>query len=43
MKQLFEAASNLPRRQQQRVVGLVEDILVARGAINGTNGNRFYL
>jgi transcriptional regulator with XRE-family HTH domain len=39
MKQLFEAASNLPRRQQQRVVGLVEDFLVARGAINGTNGN----
>jgi transcriptional regulator with XRE-family HTH domain len=39
MKQLFEAASNLPRRQQQRVVGLVEDILIARGAINGTNGN----
>jgi len=38
MKQLFEAASNLPRRQQQKIIGQVEDFLVARGAINGTNG-----
>lgn len=39
MRQLFETASNLPRRQQQRIIGLVEDILVARGASNGSNGH----
>jgi transcriptional regulator with XRE-family HTH domain len=39
MRQLFEAASNLPRRQQQKLVGQVEDFLVARGALNGANGH----
>jgi transcriptional regulator with XRE-family HTH domain len=39
MRQLFEAASNLPRRQQQKIIGQVEDFLVARGAINGANGH----
>lgn len=39
MKQLFGAASKLPRRQQQKLIGQVEDFLVARGTANGTNGN----
>ncbi len=39
MKQLFDAATNLPRRQQQKIIGQVEDFLVARGAINGGNGH----
>ena len=39
MKQLFEAASNLPRRQQQNIIGQVEDFLVARGTTNGANGH----
>ena len=30
MRQVFETASKLPRRQQQRVIDVVEDILVAR-------------
>ena len=38
LRQLFETASNLPRRQQQRIIDVVEDMLVARG-VNGTNGH----
>jgi transcriptional regulator with XRE-family HTH domain len=34
LRQLFETASNLPRRQQQRIIGVVGDMLVARG-VNG--------
>jgi transcriptional regulator with XRE-family HTH domain len=32
LRQVFESASNLPRRQQQRIIGVVEDMLVARAA-----------
>ncbi len=39
MRQLFQVASNLPRRQQQKLIGQVEDFLVARGATNGANGH----
>ena len=39
LRQVFEKASQLPRHQQQKLIGQVEDFLVARGAINGTNGN----
>ena len=35
LRQLFETASDLPRRQQQRIIDVVEDMLVARGAANG--------
>ena len=35
LRQLFETASQLPRRQQQRIIDVVEDMLVARGAANG--------
>jgi transcriptional regulator with XRE-family HTH domain len=31
LRQVFETAAKLPRRQQQRVIDVVEDILVARG------------
>jgi len=34
LRLVFESASKLPRRQQQRVIDVVEDILVARG-LNG--------
>ena len=34
LRQLFETASSLPRRQQQRIIDVVEDMLVARG-VNG--------
>jgi transcriptional regulator with XRE-family HTH domain len=34
LRLIFESASKLPRRQQQRVIDVVEDILVARG-LNG--------
>jgi transcriptional regulator with XRE-family HTH domain len=30
-RQLFEAVSKLPRRQQQKILEVVEDMLVARG------------
>jgi hypothetical protein len=30
MRLLFESASALPRRQQQRIIGVVEDMLAAR-------------
>ena len=30
LRQVFEEASKLPRRQQQRIVGVVEDMIVAR-------------
>jgi len=30
LRQLFESASQMPRRQQQRIIGLVEDIIAAR-------------
>ena len=36
MRQIFEAASSLPRRQQQRIIDVVNDMLVARG-VNGTD------
>ena len=35
MRQIFETASKLPRRQQRRIVDVVGDILIARGAQNG--------
>jgi transcriptional regulator with XRE-family HTH domain len=36
LRQIFETASTLPRRQQQRIIDIVEDMLVARG-VNGTD------
>ncbi len=36
LRQVFDSASKLPRRQQQRIIDVVEDILVARG-LNGVN------
>jgi len=38
LRQVFETASKLPRRQQQRVIDVVEDILVARG-LTHANGH----
>jgi transcriptional regulator with XRE-family HTH domain len=32
LRLLFESASQLPRRQQQRIIGIVEDMLTARAA-----------
>ena len=32
LRQLFESASQMPLRQQQRIIGLVEDIITARTA-----------
>ncbi len=32
LRQVFEQASQLPRRQQQRIVGVVEDMIAARKA-----------
>jgi len=37
MRQLFETASSLPRRQQQRILDVVQDMLVARGAGGRSN------
>lgn len=34
LRQVFDTASKLPRRQQQRIINVVEDMLVARG-VNG--------
>jgi len=38
LRQVFETASKLPRRQQQRVIDVVEDILVAR-SLTHANGH----
>lgn len=40
LRQLFETASELPRRQQQRIIDVVEDMLVARGAANGHSASQ---
>jgi transcriptional regulator with XRE-family HTH domain len=35
VRQTFEAVSRLPRRQQQRILATVEDMLIAQSAKNG--------
>jgi transcriptional regulator with XRE-family HTH domain len=40
LRKLFETASELPRRQQQRIIDVVEDMLVARGAANGHSASQ---
>jgi len=37
LQALFEAASNLPRRQQEKVIAVLEPFVSAHG--NGTNGH----
>lgn len=39
LRQVFDNAAKLSRRQQQRVIEVVEDILVARGGNGHRNGN----
>ena len=39
LRQVFDNASKLSRRQQQRIIEVVEDILVARGVHADTNGS----
>jgi len=38
LRQLFETASDLPRRQQQHIATVIADLLIARGA----NGHRMH-
>ena len=37
LRQVFEEASELPRRQQQRIVGVVEDMIAARKAAEASS------
>jgi transcriptional regulator with XRE-family HTH domain len=39
LRQVFDTASKLPRRQQQRIINVVEDMLVARSVNGHSNGN----
>jgi len=39
LRQVFDNASKLSRRQQQRIIEVVEDMLVARGVNGHSNGS----